>query len=140
MSFLTDSQQEVNLILAYGEPARIRHYDIIVNGSGYDDDKKFVASGSDIWCSGLKQGLSSKYGSDDAQFIQQGILLQHDSRLYLPGTVDTSGLIKIGLGSPIQQEFSVLNEGTDVGVHIAGDAAYRKLYIRFLKNGSLDGE
>jgi hypothetical protein len=142
MSLLTDAQAQVNQVIGYaGEKIRIKYYNMFSPGSGYDDEKIMTQSGSDFWTSGLRQGINSQQGSDDAQYLQQGIILSHDSKLYVPGTTPTSGLIKIGMeGSPCTMEFQVLRDGMDIGVHVNADAAYKKLYIRFLKNGSLDGE
>jgi hypothetical protein len=69
------------------------------------------------------------------------MILSHDNKLYLPGDVQTSGLIRIGMeGSPPTMEFQVLPAGMDIDVHVSAQAPYKKVYIRFLKNGSLDGE
>jgi len=142
MSLITDSQDQVNKLLTYaGEPVRIKYYNMFNPGSGYDDDKVMVQSGTDVWTVGMRQSINSTYGSDDAQYLQQGIIMMHDNKLYLPGNVQTSGLLKLGMeGSPPTEEYQILAQGMDIGVHINGDSVYHKVYIRFLKNGSLDGE
>ena len=52
--------------------------------------------------------------NSDALLMQQGKILQDDKKMYVEGTIQTSGLgpIKIGLnGSPTTQQYQILNDG-----------------------------
>ena len=64
----------------------------------------------------------------------------NDTKLYIGGSVPTSGTIKIGLGSPtITGEYSLLSEGV-MKWDVNATPVLKKLFIRRLTNGSLAGE
>jgi hypothetical protein len=142
MSFILDAQNSVNDILTYGTPVRIKFFNASGGSATYDDNKTLTQSGSDVWTTGFKQELNSKKGSFEAQLLEEGRLLFHDSRLYIGGSIPTSGILRIGIGSPSREEYQVLMEGVAASPHFdsGGELAYKKLFIRFLKNGSLMGE
>jgi len=127
--------------LAEGQAICLRYY-AYSNASGlsYDDSGSLVVSGTNLWTIGLKQLISSKYGSSEAQLLLEGKILKDDSKLYINGSIPTSGTLKIGLGSPVTEWFRVLSEGVDNGPMVNGDAVYKKLFMRFLPTGSLDNE
>ncbi len=134
--------KEVKEILKYGEPIRFKYYNVSYNASDYyDDDITLTQSGIDYWGSGLFLPIDSSRGSVDAVLLQQGKILMNDSKLYVLGSVQTSGLgqIKIGLGSPNFEEYEVLDRGT-IPWAINGSIVYKKIYVRFLTNGSFIGE
>lgn len=138
----SELSKEVKEILKYGEPIRFKYYTISYNSTGYyDDDVTLTQSGIDYWSSGLKFPVDASRGSSDAVLLEQGKLLTNDSKLYVLGSVQTSGLapIKIGLGSPNFGEYEVLNDGT-IPWSINGSIVYKKIYVRFLTNGSFIGE
>ena len=57
------------------------------------------------------------------------------------GTISTSGeFLKIGLGSPVRDEYAVIGQGFEVWELGAGEKVYKKGFIRYLPNGSLDRE
>ncbi len=135
-------QKEVKEILKYGEPIRLKYYNTSFNASdGYDDDVTYTQSGGNTWASGLVQPIDQSRGSTDAILLEQGKILMNDSKIYVLGSVQTSGLapIKVGLGSPIFQEYQVLNDGTIEWV-VNCSPVYKKIYVRFLTNGSFIGE
>ena len=126
-----------NIEKEFGSVIRIRYYTSAINGSYYDDNASLSKSGSDLWTSGIIQPLSFKRGSYDSTLLEQGKILENDSVLYILGTIQTSGIFKIGLGSPVVKEYTYLN---DTAWRINDDVIYKKLYVRYLPNGSLTGE
>ena len=131
-------------ILKYGNQIRLRYYGQTFGGagSGYDNDVSLTQSGSDFYTSGIIQPLSNKWSSEDHQFLEQGRIRQTDSKLFVLGTVPTSGVqMKIGIGSPTTgDEYQVLEDG--IIAHKLGkdEIVYKKLYVRRLITGSLTGE
>ena len=79
-------------------------------------------------------------GTQDAVLMQQGKLLNNDRRLYVAGSVDTSGLWKLGIGSPTGDEYSLATDGGVTAWSIADTDIYKKIYLRRLTNGSLAEE
>jgi hypothetical protein len=77
--------------------------------------------------------------------VQQGKINNSDQKMFvlgnLPTVPDTGSLlqVKIGLGSPVAAEFSILDTGATV-YEVAGTPVYKKVFIRRLDNGSLIGE
>lgn len=142
MTIANELYKEVKEILNYGEPIRIKYYNVSYNSSdGYDDDITLTQSGTDTWCSGLVQPIDQSRGSADAVLLQQGKLLTNDSKIYVLGSVQTSGLgnIKVGIGSPNVEEYQFINNGAIQWV-VNGSPIYKKIYVRFLTNGSFIGE
>ena len=123
-----------------GTIVRIKYYGITDTGSGYDDSYKFVQSGTDIWTSGAQQPIKGATDSYEARLLEQGKLTTNDSRLFLPGDTVTSGVaIKIGLGSPVTREFSIIDDGIEAWP-VNNVITYKKAFIRMLPTGSLDKE
>lgn len=140
MSFAsTSAAQFANVMSAFGQPIRIRYFSGAINGSYYDDNQVLTRSGVDIWTSGVVQPIQTPQGSSEANLMQQGLILDNDVRLFISGAVQTSGMFKVGLGSPITGEFALTQAGV---VTWSPDAVpvYKKLYVRHLTNGSLVGE
>jgi hypothetical protein len=90
----------------------------------------------------MVQSLSSANGSSDSQLVQQGRLLFDDSKLFVNGSAYTNGTqpMKIGVGSPSPAWYASLPEGVDGGPLVDGAPVYKKIYMRYLVNGSLAGE
>ena len=134
--------KEVKEILRYGEPVRFKYYNVSLNSEdSYDDDITLTQSGGDTWASGLVQPIDQSRGSTDALLLQQGKILMNDSKIYVLGSVQTSGLgpVKVGVGSPSFQEYQMVDNGTIQWV-VNGSPVYKKIYVRFLTNGSFIGE
>lgn len=129
-----------DVINTNGTSARFRYYSMTDTDSSYDDSYEYAQSGTDVWVSGLQQPIKGARGSSEARLIEQGKLTTEDSRLYVLGTVVTSGAaIKIGLGSPNTKQFSLLGEGIE-SWPIGSEIVYKKMFIRELPTGSLDKE
>ena len=123
-----------------GTIVRIKYYGMTDTGSGYDDSYKFVQSGPDVWTSGAQQPIKGATDSYEARLLEQGKLTTNDSRLFLPGDTVTSGVaIKIGLGSPVTREFSIIDDGIEAWP-VNNVIVYKKAFIRMLPTGSLDKE
>ena len=76
---------------------------------------------------------------NDARFWK----IMKNTVLYVAGNVQTSGLapIKIGMaGSPTTRQYEILNDGEVVSWGLNGSPIYKKIYIRYLANGSFIGE
>ena len=143
MTIVDDFQNGVAEALDFGKEIRIKYYNTSWGaGSYYDDDVTLTQSGSDYWTSGVILPIANSRGSSDAVLLEQGKITTNDTKLYIDGSVPTSGTIKIGLGSYTNMsgcEYSLLSEGitkwevNDIDI-------IKKLYIRNLPNGSLIGE
>jgi hypothetical protein len=136
-------RKDVEEILRNGTQVRIRYFDFSYGaGSYYDDDLTLSQSGTDFYTSGLIFPINSKQGSSEALLVEQGRLLDSDSKLYVVGTVETSGLFKIGIGSPqtsTSPQFAMIPEGINT-YKINGSPVYNSIYLRQLTNGSLAEE
>lgn len=134
---------EVEGIIANGEPIRFRYFTVSGADSGYDDDVTLVQSGTDFWVSGLLQPLNieNPRGSKDAVLLEQGKIKQDDLKLYVLGTVNTSGTLRIGIGSanPPTNEYRI-NDGGVTTWTLGNQDVYKKLYVSYLTTGSIDGE
>lgn len=140
MTAVGDFQLGVAEALTYGQQVSITVYNTSTGaGSYYDDDISLTQSGGDFWTSGVILPISQTRGSEDAVLIEQGNVLTNDSKLYIAGSIPTSGVIKLGLGSPNTSKYSIIAEGiTNWSVNEVD--ILKKLYIRQLTNGSFIGE
>ena len=132
----------VNGINTYGVNCRFKYYTGSISDSSYDDRVTLTASGTDTYVSGLFQPLDMERGSADAISIEQGKVLQTDSKLYVIGETDTSGTtIKISVGSPasVGTEYHIIENGV-IAWDVNNTPVYKKIYIRQLTNGSFIGE
>ena len=137
----TSLRTEVEQVLKNGTQLRFRYFNVAYPGAGsyYDDDTTLTQSGTDFYTSGLIFPINSKQGSTDALLVEQGLLLDNDSKVYVVGTVETSGLFKVGIGSPqisTSSQFAVIPEGIH-SYQINGSPVYKLMYLRQLTNGSL---
>ena len=127
-------------MLALGEKIRFRYFSVSGGSAAYDDDVVLTVSGSDFWTSGLAQPLDTRRGSFEAVLVEQGKLLENDLRVFLDGTVNTSGLWKLGIGgSPPASEYALIGDGVNAW-QVNGQVVYKKAYIRRLTVGSILGE
>jgi len=142
MSFGTELREDIKEVISYGEPIRIKYYTEYKTGE-YDDDVTIRQSGVDVWTSGLQQPISSNTYKSEGMLVQQGKLLADDKKLYVLGDVNVSGAakIKIGMnGSPVTEEYFIVNEGQVNEWNVDGIEIYKKLYLRRLNTGSFIGE
>lgn len=120
----------------YGQQMRIRYYTLTYSGTDYDQEF-LTKSGSDLWTSGVKQQVNN---SKDFRYIEQGKVLLDDSKFYFNGDINLgSGTIKIGVGSPVNQEYKII-EDTTISFLLNGTKVYNKVFGRILINGSFVGE
>lgn len=125
--------------LSFGQQITIRTYNTVPgNGSYYDDNIAYTLSGT-VYVSGVILPISNTRGSSDAIALEQGRVLTSDKKLYIEGSVDTSGTIKISTGSPPIDGFSLLSKGTSEW-DVNATTVLKKLFIRRLDTGSLTGE
>ena len=128
-----------DLVNTDGVTCRIRYFTKTFNTGSYDDYYGLSVSGN-TWVSGIKQPLDKTYGGKEGLFFEQGIITTNDSKLYIPGDTDTSGVIKIMIGSPSGDEYQVINDAGVIQWEIDNTPIYKKLYVRRLSNGSIYGE
>jgi len=123
-----------------GKQIRIRYFNqTIGTGSVYDDDAVLTKSGNDLWTSGVVFPLSK---SADGFLMEQGLIMPTDTKLFVNGSLSFTGShlgVRIGLGSPISAEYTIISEGTQV-YEAESIPIYKKVYLRLLPLGSLIGE
>ena len=147
MSAVSDFQNGVTEAMLYGEQIRFRYFNVGYGaGSYYDDDVTLTISGNDFWTSGVVLPISNSRGSSDAVLLEQGKILMSDTKLYIDGSINTSGTWKLGLGSngtgspvPITGEYSLLSEGI-MKWDVNATPILKKIFIRKLLTGSFIGE
>ena len=139
MTAVQDFQNGVTEALGFGQQVRFRYFNIVDIGEYYDDDIRLTQSGNDLWTSGVILPIQGERGSNDAVLLEQGKILMNDTKLYIAGSISTSGTWKVGLGSPIDGEYALLSEGVSKW-NVNQTAILKKLYIRKLLTGSLTGE
>jgi len=142
MTLISDLTKDFNEVLKYGEQVRFKYYTQILTGE-YDDDVTLTQSGNDFWTSGLVSPIDARFGGKDSLLLQQGKVKVDDKKVYVVGTVQTSGLgmVKIGMGgSPTNDQYEILEEGQNTQWGINGSIVYKKIYVRYLPNGSFIGE
>ena len=140
MTLVSDFQNGVLEALKFGQQCRIKYYNTGFGaGSYYDDDITLTQSGADYWISGVILPIANTRGSNDAVLLEQGKILMNDTKLYIDGRAPTSGTIKIGLGSPISDEYRLLGEGL-MDWSVNQTDILKKLFVRRLTTGSLIGE
>ena len=123
------------IIQNVGTPVVLKYFTPVINGSYYDNPASLTLSGT-VWTSGYRE----TFGKGDDPFMdEQGLLLQRDSKLWLPGNIDTSGCIKVGIGSPAAQFFSTIQIGPQ-GPVFTESPAFKIVTLRWLPTGSLVGE
>lgn len=145
-------RSDFDQILQYGALCRVKYYTETVGGGGsyYDDSTSLTQSGADFYATGLHYHLDRRRGSEDSVLVEQGRLKETDSVLFFRGDVQTSGIMKIGIGSPPGSptqgpngyEFEVVGPGVLVPPRIdnAQEFVYKKVYIRWLPLGSFADE
>lgn len=126
-------------IISNGTRIRFRYFTGSITAGSFDDTITLYQSGTDFYTSGLVLSLSNLKGSKDAMLIEAGQLLTNDVKCFILGNVQTSGIFRIGIGSPTGLEYSTVPEGI-LESDINNVSVFKKLYLRVLTNGSLMGE
>lgn len=131
-----------DFIKQYGESVRFRYFSVSGGSAGYDDNVTLTTSGTDTWVSGLAQPFDLRRGAQEAILSQQGKVFHADLKLYVDGTVVTSGTFRVGIGSanPPTSEYAVVDPGVIYSPSVNGGITYKKLIMRRLATGSLVGE
>ena len=131
------------IISRAGKQIRLRYFTQTL-GSIYDDDVTLTISGNDIYTSGIVLPINSKEGTFENLMVEQGKLNPWDQRLYTHGSLlfNSGALnVKIGLGSPASNtdQYSIIPLG-GITAETNATQIYKKVYIRRLPLGSLQGE
>jgi len=109
----------------------------------YDDAQTLVQSGTDVWISGILLPISERVMGYNPSSVglseEQGKLIESDSVLFVEGTVETTNTMKIGLGNPVDAEYSVMPKGV-IAIPSHGTPAFKKIFLKYLPTGSLTGE
>ena len=129
-----------SLVNKAGKQIRIKYYTQVI-GSVWDDETVLTLD-STTWTSGIVLPINATRGSYESILMEQGKLLGHDQRLYVSGGLTLTGSalqIKIGLGSPPAEEFTIVPEGI-IMAEAENQEIYKKVFIRRLTTGSLVGE
>jgi hypothetical protein len=108
----------------------------------YDDEVNLTISGTDLWLSGTVQSLDTTQGSADANLIEQGRLINSDTKIFLNGSVLLTGSeteMKIQIGSPTGEQYSLIPMGA-LNRQVNGVPIFKVAYLRRLTTGSLIGE
>lgn len=130
---------DVKGIIEYGSQIRIRHFTGSVATTGWDDNQTLTKSGNDVWTSGLIFPVGAGRSSYNAVLLEQGKIKTDDKVCFVAGDVETTSIMKIGTGSPVTQEHSILPEGI-IAMPSVGTCVYKKMYMRNLPLGSFVGE
>src|SRR3990167_2766198 len=111
----------------------------------YDDASLLVQSGGDLWTSGVVFPLSNNPGHSDSILLEQGKLLNSDSKIYLHGSLLLTGSelsVKITVGSPSNTDtnYLIMPQGA-TSYSVSNTPIYKVCYLRRVGgNGSLLNE
>ena len=138
MVTLSEIRSDVDgIINDYGNQVRFQYFSVSFGaGSYFDNAQTLTQSGTDFWTSGLIQPVGGTDSSEDAILLEQGRIKKSDKKIYFNGAISTSGTFKVGIGSPVQEEYAVIPEGITAWP-VGSGIAYKKVFMRFLPNGSL---
>ena len=138
MTFSTTASNALNRILQVaGTKIRIRYFSI-TPGSVWDDEVSLSQSGLDLWTSGIFLPLNAREGSIESVLLEQGKLINSDSRLYVNGSLMFTGstfMTDIQVGSPSGDVYTTIPNG-GIKYEAEGISIYKKQFIRRL-TGSL---
>ncbi len=125
----------------YTQIIRIKHLIGSVSNTDFDDAQVMTQSGNDVYTSGICFPIKATRGSTDAVLLEQGRITQNDKKIYIAGDVATTDIMKIGLGSPVYQEHSIIEKGViSYPPTSNGDYIYKQMFCQELSNGSYIGE
>jgi hypothetical protein len=106
----------------------------------YDEVESLKAS-STIWTSGIILPLTSKTSSSEQILLEQGLIKNDDSKLFVSGNItftDEGKDIKIQIGSPTGLNYALILPGVE-NISVQGTNVYKVAYVRAL-TGSIYGE
>lgn len=125
--------------LKFGHPIRIRYFTQTFPTGSVDSEVVLTQSGTDVYGTGVTQPIKTSRGTSIALLMEQGKLLDTDQILYVDNTVNLSGTLKLGIGSPVSYDNTIIPDGATAW-NITGSEIYKKVIIRRLIGGSLYGE
>jgi hypothetical protein len=128
-----------NFVETNGDFIRLKYYSQSTSGLVYDDEISLTGSYS-VWSNAQYSNMISKTNGTDAKLLEQGKVEIDDSIFYIKSDVEIDSNTKIGLGSPVREEYVLL---PDVGVRpykIGETVVYKKVYAKILNTGSFIGE
>jgi len=128
-----------NFVNSYGNQVRFKYYTNTIGSTTYDDDSTLAITGTSIWTSGIITPIKDSRGSYDAILIEQGKIQITDRIIYISSDIQTSGIWKVGIGSPVAREYC-MTEGGVILWENQGVNVYKKVYVKELTTGSLYGE
>ncbi len=133
------------LIDRTGTPIRVQYFETLFDDNTFDDSVVLTQSGGDHWTSGIIFPLSNKPGHSDSLLLEQGKLINGDSKLFLHGSLILTGsemIVKITVGSPSSADtnYSIIPPGP-ISHIVSNTPIYKVAYIRLIGGtGSLLGE
>ena len=124
----------------YGEVVRIRYFTPSGADANYDDEVTLIRSGNDTYTSGIRYPIKATRGSHTALLLEQGRIQQSDTKLYIPGDIQTSGIVRVGFGGNPPNgtnEYSIIEEGVEAPPLVGGQTPFNGMFIWYLTTGSL---
>ena len=117
-----------------GTPIRVQYFTSISEDETFDDSIVLIQSGGDLWTSGIIFPLSNQTGHSDSLLVEQGKLINGDTKLFLHGSLLLTGSelnIKITVGSPASGDtnYSIIPPGP-ISQSISNIPIYKIVYIR----------
>jgi hypothetical protein len=120
----------------FGSKMRFQYFVASGAAANYDDNVAYTQTGSTVWCNGIINIMTSTQGSNDAILLERGRVLQSDLKVYVGGSINTSGIFTVGLGSPVTQVYTIIPQGTDAPM-VDNTPIYKMMFLRALTTGSL---
>ena len=127
-----------------GTPIRLQYFTISI-GSIYSDDVTLTQSGGDLWTSGVHFPLNNQPGHSDSILLEQGQLINGDSKLFVHGSLLITGSelqVKITIGSPhnVDRNYTLIFPGA-TSWSVSNTPIYKVVYLRQIgQTGSFLGE
>lgn len=122
---------------AFSQQVKISYFDMY-GVDTYDDAPNLVQSGNDLWVSGTVQSLDTTQGSTDSNLLEQGKLINNDTKVFINGSVMLTGSfyqVRVQLGSPTGDQYSLIPLG-GINKQVNGEAIFKQIYVRRITNGS----
>ena len=135
----TNLREDVRQLLSeYGKIVKFTYLNSYENEDSYDDDIDLFTSGT-TWTSGLVFPINGEKGSNEAALLEQGKILNNDLNLYVLGNINTSGIWRIGIGSPAIGEWAPIPNFVQ-SYEVGGEIVYKQIFIRKLTQDKYIGE
>ena len=123
-----------NVIDENGISIRIINYpNIGFANAGYDDEQLISASGTSTSGGCIHMPI----GPSDRQYVEQGLIMWNDSKMFIAGSIGISGNSVIAIGNT-GSLFEVLPQGI-LRYDVSGTTIYQKVFIRQTASGQHAG-